>query len=401
MLITAPIICRDAATYAPVTTLIPVPGAGVDIVTEATENEVVFRTRITPTAFINYELTQVVPGNLAPWPMVSKTPSICTVDGGMVLRTSAGMGVVRLTGPSGTVIEMEIEFPPVPYTSKKIWHAMTPDTKSARLSDPILGLLSLGKSTAYYLAGLGGTFANALKNPNCWATSLDLTGSAMGTSLGGSYGTANSGALVTPRHWLGVKHFGEGPANMGVGATVWFTDASGVIHGRTVLARYVHPTKDLILCLFNADLPPGCKPFKLAGAGHRDVGTLRKYGLGWQMTQEKNVTPVAFDKLDLYLPAHATSGEFVYWTSQFESITDSNHRLNGLGGLTQEGRIGDSGGAVGGFYNGETFLVSLFQGAKDGQYLPGMIPELNGIIATLDAGQGISTGYTVGVLEII
>lgn len=401
MLLTAPIICRDAATYVPVVTLTSVSVAGVETVTASTENDIIFHTRMTTGGHNNYALSQVMPSSLPPWAMTSETPGICTVSGGVISRVSEGLGVVKLTGPGLEVIRAKTDFPALPWTSKKVWSGITPGTKSARLADPILSLLSPAKSTPYYLTGVGGNAGNATRNANCWAATLDLTGSAIATSLGGAFGTSNSGALITPRHWVGVKHWLEGAeANMGAGATAFFTDASGVIHGRTVIARYVHATKDLIVCLFNADLPAGCKPFKLAGTGHRDTGTLRTYGLGWQMTQEKNVTPLAFEKVDLLLPAHATAGERVYWTSIFQDIADSNHRLNGLSGLTQLGRIGDSGGAIGGVYNGEAFLVSLFTGTTHGMYLPGMVTELDGIISTLDASQGIATGYQVRVLPI-
>jgi hypothetical protein len=306
--------------------------------------------------------------------------------------------MLRLTGPHGFSKILSITFSSGAGISY-VWTDTVDNSKSANLSDPLLALLIPGKQKNYYLPNytLGAT--TVAKNPNCWAAPLNLTGSPVSTSLGDENMPFNSGALITPRHWLGVQHWGSGEINMGVGARLRFVGSDGTVHLRNVLRRYMDASKDRIVSLLDADLPATVTPFKFASGGMIDSANKRFLGMGWAVSQEKNVFPVG---LDDFTPDYKSLifSPSIKWDSIFLPHAESGHRLNGLSALFQTGRTGDSGGAIGGYYNGQTYLVSLFTSAESGQlYSSNQAPEIDAIIASLDAAQGISTGYTVGIID--
>jgi hypothetical protein len=399
---TAPIICLPPSAHVPVITATPVATGGGTTVSQ-TINDIAFLITTTDSGALSYAIDQSVPQFGKNWALTSETPAICSVSGNQVLKISSGKGVIRASGSNGFSKILTLDFTATTTTSE-VWTGMVAGSQSAKLSDPILSLLVAGKNKNYYattypLSSAPVAGANFPKNSNCWAAGIDITGSMIATGLGGNVRASNSGALVTPQHSVGVKHFGSGPENMGPGQKGFFVDATGIIYERTVVQRYIHPTKDLIMILWNAPLPAGVKPFKLAGASMRDSITRRFYGMGWQISQEKNVSPVSFDATHLdYYPLNNPLD--ISWRASWLRMSDPSHRLFGLESLLQNARTGDSGGAIGGFYNGETYLVSLFTGPNYGNlYGLDQATELNSIIASIDAAAGISTGYAVGVLE--
>lgn len=406
----AAIICKNPSEFMPLATFTAIPVGGTSnsfpVVIESTTYKKVDITGST----INYSVSQSVPQFKPDWVITSETPAVCTVAENLISRVANGTGIIRLSGPSGFSVTSRLEFASGVGTTNYVWTGFSGASKSSQLSTPILSLLSASKDKNYYAATYALPSAPATpfpRNPNCWAAPMDLTGSAIATTLGGATMPYNSGALITPRHWVGVAHWGAGSGNMGPGAILWFADAAGNVYSRTVLQRYVNSARDQIVCLLDSGLPTAVKPFKFAGVSMFDFPNKRGFGMGWQILQNKLVTPVVFDKFQN--PANTTYNVYDYsvnWASfapggSYE-VTDSAHVLYPFQNLLRGAVGGDSGGAIGGYYNGETYLVSLFTGSLSGTLYSGkMAPEINAAIATLDAAQGISTGYTVGVLEVI
>jgi hypothetical protein len=398
MPITAPIFCVDPVKFAPQTTLVAVAGSDAGTTTTQVIKDVQFSVDTKTPSHAAYDVAQVMPQFLPSWQLTSKSPDICSVVGNRVTKVTNGTGELRLTGPHGFSKVLSITFSPG-FDITYIWTGIVANSASANLSNPILSLLIASKQKNYYSPNytLGAT--TVAKNPNCWAAPLNLTGSAISTSLGDENMSYNSGALITPRHWLGVQHWGSGENNMGVGARLRFVGSDGTVHLRTVLRRYLDASKDRIVSLLNSDLPATVTPFKFAAAPMIDSANQRFLGMGWAISQEKNVFPVSFDDFQPDRKSLLAS-PIIKWESSFNQHVETGHRLNGLSSLFQTGRIGDSGGAVGGYYNNQTYLVSLFTGAIAGYlYSANQAAEINSIIAGLDAAQGISTGYTVGVIS--
>ena len=401
----ASIVCREPSSYVPTITFSDVSPAAVDSTGTTSLAGLSFKTITLASGAGGVSAiaaTQSVPGYAADWVITTETPSICTVLGNVITRVSPGNGILRFSSPCGISKLLTVTFSNTS-TVRYVWTGFSGVTIASQLADPILALLVPGKQKNYFVANYTAGATSMVKNTACWATPLNLTGSAISTSLGG---TANSGALITPRHWIGVAHWGSGDNNMGPGAILRFAGSDGIIHSRTVLRRNYATTADRIVCLLDSDLPASVTPFKFAGAGMFDLPASRVFGMGWQITQDKFITPISFNELlpppwrkGLYSSSNPPVG--LSWESSFSDKTDPAHRLFGFDHLIQMGRVGDSGGAIGGYFNGETFLVSLFTSAAAGSvYSSYNAPELNAIIASLDSAQGISTGYTVGILNI-
>lgn len=397
----AAITCKDPLEFVPSISFTDVSSSSQESVGNAVIANLTFKTVVLSGGINTLEANQSVPAFKAWWTMTTDTPAICTVTGNRAARVSPGVGQVRFTGPDGFAKVERVTFTDTS-TTKYVWTGFSGISLASRLSDPILALVVPGKQKNYYSPNYQTGTTSVSRNSNCWAASLNLTGSPVATSLGGA---ANSGALITPRHWVGVAHWGSGDSNMGPGSELKFVGSDGVVHTRTVLRRKYEASKDRVTCLLNSDLPVTVTPFKLAGSGMFDVPNRRVFGMGWQITQEKSVNPISFNfvslwrDVGLYNTVSPPTG--LSWENFFLEKTDAAHRLFGFDSLIQMGRDGDSGGAIGGYYNGETFLVSLFSSQSAGSLFSyAQAAELNANIAELDALQGISTGYTVSVLNI-
>lgn len=398
--LTSVIICRAVSTHAPVVSVQPVPVSSVTTNSAVSVGGITYLDRASTSGFSNYILTQSVPAFGAPWIPVSETPTICTVAGDAVTRASDGVGKIRLTGDMGFSKVLEIVFSSSTPAARRIWTGLESGSIPARFSNNLLAMLGPTKQLNYYSSGIASNAA-ITRNPNCWAASIDLTSSAVTTSFGGAFGTANSGCAITRRHWVGVPHWGLQVENMGPGAVLTFTDQAGNRHYRTVLSRYVHPSFDLMCAVLDVDLPIGVKILKLPSSHHRDTATGRIYGLGFQVTQEKNIALVGFDNFESNSFNQTPSPDSCRWDSSFISNSDPAHRLYGLQNHFQTARPGDSGGMICGLSSaGEPFLVSLFTGANHGAYLPACVSDLNAMIAAVDSLAGVSTGYAVGVLDV-
>jgi hypothetical protein len=397
MPITAPIVCRDLASYAPLVTVNPVPVSSLTTSTAVTISGVNYLDRAYSDAYSQHTISQTVPEFRAPWAMTSDTPTVCNVAGNTVTRVADGTGKIRFTAPNGFSKVVNVNFNAANLAVKRVWTGVQPGSLSALYSDSLLAPVSSTKQLNYYASGVGSSSGGMVANPNCWLAGVDLSASPVATSYGGIFGTANSGVALTRRHWFGVRHWGTHIQNMGPGSVLTFAGLDGVKHNRTVLARYIHPTLDLICSLLDADLPASVAPLPLAPLNHRAGTSSRLYGLGFSVTQEKNVPIIAYDD---FWDKSGIFGDPGAWDSTFDLKTDPAHRLYGLGNLMQMGREGDSGGMVCGLVGTQRFLISLFQGPAAGPYLPTFKTDLNSMIASVDAAQGISTGYTVGVLEL-
>jgi hypothetical protein len=405
----AAIICKNPAEFSPTATFTPIPVGGTVANSSVVIDSMAFKKVDTSGASLNYSVSQTVPQFKAGWVLSSDTPSICTVSGNLITRVASGTGIVRLSGPEGFSITSRLDFTSSASTSY-VWTGFSGISKSSQLSNPILSLLNPSKDKNYYITSYPfppytPPTAPFPRNPNCWAAALDLTGSPIATTLYGPNMPYNSGALITPRHWIGVRHFGNEPQNMGPGATLWFADAAGNIYPRTVLQRYIS-IKDQIICLLDSDLPVSVKPFKFAGVSMFDFPNKRAYGMGWKIHQNKFISAAVFDNVQTpQIPSQTLTDFSIEWYNFSDGsaaqLTDTAHILYPVRNFLKEGISGDSGGAIGGYYNGETYLVSLFTSGDAGGLFSGkMAAEINAVIASLDAAQGIATGYTVGVLEV-
>lgn len=111
-------------------------------------------------------------------------------------------------------------------------------------------------------------------NPNCWMAGIDASGIPVGvTSVPGgvNYYVANCGALITPQHVIGIRHFPSFFYTKGV-TKFKFRGSDGTIHIRTVIG--VCPRDggiigedgigDELVCTLDSPLPSTVKPMSIA-----------------------------------------------------------------------------------------------------------------------------------------
>jgi hypothetical protein len=342
----------------------------------------------------------------AAWGLENLTPSICSLTDGLVARVSNGVGKIRLSDGGSNSRKYQF-FMSQTDTTIGVWTGFDGVSVSSVMSGDIKTAMDSNTDLNYYSGFVVG-HTTATRNLNCWLADIDLSGSAIWTSLGG---TANSGALITPQHWVGVAHWGASAANMGVGAQLKFCGNDGIIYTRTVLSRiYRYGGSDAILCTLDSPLPAEVVPLKIAGNWIIESvdDRPRFMGLGFKVNQAKLVTLAGFDRFKDYVApavfetdsygAASAYGvcRFMYWENHFTQASDAAHWLNGYDAFFADGAGGDSGGMIGGISQGAPFLLSLFSGKEAGvPYYEGRSAVLNAVIAAADSAAGVSTGYTV------
>ena len=264
-----------------------------------------------------------------------------------------------------------------------------------------------------------------LANNRLWNT--PSAGSAISTTLwpGLYWSENNTGALLTPRHWIGVKHWetNDHSCYLGKGDKLLFVDGDGVSHERTIVGRcdiqaLVTGTAwpDWILLTLDSDLPASVPPFDIAGNWlveeyERPSGRIK--GVGFQINQFKQIGALSFDctyNVPQYM-GYATTmtlGEVtvtdvvsgIVWDNFQSYKTYDVHPFHGMDKFIMTGIIGDSGSMIGMVAGDRAVLVSLFTGAYTGYLIyEGSAPILNEAIRLADEDAGISTGYTVTVAE--
>lgn len=94
--------------------------------------------------------------------------------------------------------------------------------------------------------------ATYVRDPNFWAADIDLTCASPWNSSGGRF---KAGTLVTPRHIVLAKHYG----NYVVGQEYRFVKADGTVVTRTVTAYYDDPSSiiDITIGKLDSDVPAG------------------------------------------------------------------------------------------------------------------------------------------------
>jgi hypothetical protein len=95
-----------------------------------------------------------------------------------------------------------------------------------------------------------------IRNPACWAASINLTCASPWNSTGG---LQRAGTLISPRHVLFCEHYGFRPA---VNATIKFVTQANEVVSRTITALATHPEytavgfyPDIAIGVLDADVP--------------------------------------------------------------------------------------------------------------------------------------------------
>jgi hypothetical protein len=175
------------------------------------------------------------------------------------------------------------------------------------------------------------------RNSDCWASSIDISGIPLGTTLFNVWSTANMGCLIAPQVGIGVGHWSSNfrngiDRNLTPGRQVAFKGSDGTLHLRTVIASanglpFAHPTPfssldftsstdsgnaayaDIVIYLLNEPLPATVKPVKLLGE--------------WAYMNETNLDNSASEAIAKQSPLNAKEyfGGIAFHINQFRRIT--------------------------------------------------------------------------------
>jgi hypothetical protein len=200
---------------------------------------------------------------------------------------------------------------------------------------------------------------------------------------------SRAGTAITPRHVLLAAHY-----PLSIGDTLRFVTSDNVVVTRTVVQTsviiYEQASVDALVLLLDSDLPSSITPCKIfpsdydaylpAGAHHLSHNAFRIPLISFNRYEQCSIAD--FRTVNMPPP---TKYPFMLWRSP-----ELENRLD----FWTEASVGDSGNPLFACINSELWLVSTFRTAYGGPFYGRMVSELNSTIASLDALQGINTGYT-------
>ena len=247
-----------------------------------------------------------------------------------------------------------------------------------------------------------------VRNPDCWAANIDLSGYSVWNSsgnAGGGAGTAGSckaGMMITPRHCIMAAHF-----HVYLGDSIRFVTNDNVTIRRKVIStiglgvntNWSTNYPDISVVTLDQDVPASIKIYKFLPANYRTY--LKNDGAGLPLfysDQEKKALVVDASRIN--------DGTNWYATSK---PTNANRLA-----MFETLQGGDSGSPVGLILNGELVLVGDITGYSgsipvEGSSLShfanlasgGIQPEqsLNDLIVASDGSAGINTGYKISLFN--
>lgn len=208
--------------------------------------------------------------------------------------------------------------------------------------------------------------------------------------------------LVTPQHLIGTRHSNYVHS---IGETMIFQDESGALVSRTILSRAVQAVFTSDIAVYTLSEPTALVPFfRLLPPEALEVvsGATPSYPL-------TNIPDSGIPVLG----THKTNKVSVFYlTPSFPSdderirFLDAPFYSDGIpayptySDFELEAQTGTSGNPIFTVVNGVPVLISLFSGPTNGPDLSSLVDEINTLILAADASAGVSTGYTVTVLDL-
>lgn len=346
-------------------------------------------------------------------------PAFATLTGNVVTRVADGFARIKANFASGASKSVFLDMRETPAATYRVFTGYVSDSVPDLLADSVLALSVPGKEAAYY-STFNHDAGTYVRNANCWAAGLDLSGCPVASDIRG-WGPENRGAAVTTRHVVGAKHWNvfepayEAGAGYSIGNKLRFATAAGVVHERTIIGRASF--RDLIVVTLNSALPVGVTPLPIVGEWYFDQQDSSSPGIKYgysggmvfylnQLGQAKYVMSGNLNgRWGLTMESHVANGITFSagWPAHCVSLSSLTNAgipsfLSGKMTYYQEGVGGDSGSAVMALVDGVPSLVWTWWGSTSG--IPVWTNNgalLNALIADADASGGVATGLTVTV----
>ncbi len=337
------------------------------------------------------------------------TPGIASLsEDGLLTRIADGVAKVTATGDYKSVLYL-----PVTQSggqSVAVFDGWADDSASKSVSDELEALWTEGGTLPLFTTknDSAGTY---VKDADCWAADVDLTGLSVALSLDGGITWSQAGApvAVTRRHGAVVAHWGHDYSN----AVARFRGADGTLHERGIIgASIVIAGEDLRVVTFGgADLPASVTPFKIVGEWFREAMTLVTSHIyecwcgayGFAVNQNYEAVGMFIGRgTELSRTYRNTAPESGTYYSGIEMCGKPNALALAGGHLDSYDEFfkliiqGDSGKPTFILIDGEACLLAIFTTAHSGPFIGALDGDIaNEMIASADADGSVSTGKTV------
>ena len=232
---------------------------------------------------------------------------------------------------------------------------------------------------------------NASRNDDFWGKNIDFTAVSVWNDRGYPAGGASAdfrmrgATAVTARHIVMAKHFA-----LSVNDKLWFVTSDGTWIQRTVSRVASDGSTDISVALLDSPLPSTIKPVKVVPSdfeSYFDRDTAGNIGI--------NARPicVGFD--------HEKKGLFFQVTkagagaSKIIAYFDGSLVPAPYDEIAEDLASGDSGNPLFIIIDGEPVLLTSWYTTSTSPAYNSYISTINGLIASVDSAEGISTGYTL------
>jgi len=201
-------------------------------------------------------------------------------------------------------------------------------------------------------------------------------------------GKFRAGTAVTPRHVLVATHY-----SLAVGDTIKFLGADDTVIPRTITRKVtVKENSDIDMLLLDSDLPVTITPCKLFPSNYEDYLPAGTASNSYAGTSIPLLTVNARgERASIRELLRITNSDYGHLTVQVKAPES----MSALYPFYEPTIEGDSGSPVFAVSGNELWLMTLWWSAGGGTFLASILTELNSAISSLDASEGISTGYTV------
>ena len=228
--------------------------------------------------------------------LINKSPSIYSIDNNLLSRISDGMGLLQYD-LNGVKKQNRLNFNFIPSSTYQEFLNFAEGTLSKFLLDQIKNRLTPLSETKYY-STVDHTTNTFIKNPNCWAYDIDLSGVAIASDreVAAPWTPSPRAILITPQHVLGVRHYPiyqpipESNAGYGIGTKLKFADGAGNTYIKSVIGRAYW--EDVIVATLDSELPSNIVPIAICGEWfQRNIGvgpTAYCGGCGFHLQQSYN-----------------------------------------------------------------------------------------------------------------
>jgi hypothetical protein len=336
--------------------------------------------------------------------LVNASPITSTLLGTLLSKAgNGGIGEVLYSDGNATG---KLFLPTLALTGQTVYSVadFQAGTYGKALKDAIATMISDGGDQEYYSTLDNGT-ETYTRNAACWAKEMDFSGVPVRSMASDPDRCA---VPITKRHLIGARHWPVGS----IGDEVWFAEADGTVHKKTIIGRVYQTAADSSLSdrevyLIDSDLPDEIAVYPVLG----DVSSLfsapaedttfhgvlvvwmnksRHVGLRhWRaaaLPTKVEVTPVfrgvSYSARDAFLPLGQATESRLEWSSDTYDLSPAG---------------GDSGHPAFLWDGNDLIYLTSWYFTGQGPSAYGNYDILNAMIAAADSDAGISTGYTATV----